>query len=232
MRRLSFLLIVSMSLGSLQAQNTLEWGLNALAGFPQGDFKSETDDSSFGFEASLGIGSKYLPVTFGVSAGYYNLGEATYVAPTDTGDQTNKADHQITQIDSSVESAQFQVFFKIHKDYKYMEPYFEVMAGYQHVSVETLVESTNFAQERLREKLDGGSASAGLGGGVAYFLHRQPETRKGSIQLVLGARYTVGLEYDFLKPETLVHIDDDWQYSIEQKNIALFHVRAGLHFIF
>ena len=207
-------------------QSSVEWGLDLITGFPQGDMKSETTASSLGLEGSLGYHTGRLPLTCGLMLGYLNLGSKEYNPSASTAKALD-----IQNVRTSYNAYYSQIFLKVHHDFGSMEPYFEMLAGYQSLKVESAISFSDSSQSQFSESLDHGAPNFGLGGGTSYFLYKQA-SRKNSIQLTLGFRYTIGTDYEFLDPESLALVDGNYQYLFKQKNVPLFLLKAGLHFIF
>lgn len=204
-------------------------GLNFLVSWPQSDFKSETNDSGLGFEGSVAYQPKKMPVSLGLSLGYLNLGNGGSTENS-TSRSTGKL-LDISQVQTSYNSFHSNLFLKVYSDQGLMEPYFEILCGYQKLDIETIVDFSNQDQASFRGKLDHASLNFGIGGGVSYYLFKT-QTRKNAIQLQLGVRYTMGNDFDFLDPNSLTYSNNQYSYLIQQKNVSLFLFKAGLHFIF
>jgi len=211
----------------------MAWGLDLLGSWPQSSFKSETTDSGLGLEGSLAWHHGRMPVSFGLSLGYINLGEGGS-SPLKTSPAKGLSPLlEVDRVKTSYDSLYSNLFLIVHRDFGLTEPYFEILAGYQKLDVETVIDFSNSGQARFIESIDHGSLNFGIGGGLSYFIYRdQPDIRKHSIQLRLGVRYTMAADYDFVDPDSIAWINDHYTYTLEQKSLGLFMIKAGLHFIF
>jgi len=211
------------------AQNTVQLGLNGLAGFPQGEFKNKINTVGGGLDLECLYAPGHGPFGFGLSGGFMIYGYEKHREIV----QTNNADFHV---DVSTTNSIFfgHLLFRIQNKYGNIRPYLDGLLGFKYFATITEMDDPDWYDdddEISQCSYDdtvlsyGGSAGIMLRvyGGSFHRRHRKPE-----IFIDLRLRYLRGGNAVYLKKGGINRVNGNLVYDVQESETDLLTTHLGV----
>ena len=203
-----------------------EAGLSFMVGVPQGEFSDNVSDPGFGIDLYGGLGLAPSPFTLGLDVGFMVYGRDVRTVPfsSTVGPAVN------VDVITTNNIVQSHLILRLQPQSGSVRPYVDGRFGFKYLFTETRVrDEDDFDNESIASSnnFDDFALSYGAGAGVAINLYRprmkpdQPGTPSiGAVELVIGAKYLLGSEADYLREGALVDLNENGRLDESELNIA------------
>lgn len=216
-----------------------EAGLSFMVGVPQGEFSDNVSDPGFGIDLYGGLGLAPSPFTVGLDVGFMIYGRDVRNVPfsSTVGPAVN------VDVVTTNNIVQSHLILRLQPQSGAVRPYVDGRFGFKYLFTETRVRSErDFNDEPIASSnnFDDFALSYGAGAGVAINVYRpqmkpdKPGTPSiGAVELVIGAKYLLGGEADYLREGALEDLNengrlDDSELDIARSRTSLLEPHLGV----
>jgi hypothetical protein len=232
-RRLIGLLIVPCLAGALSAQPRFQGGLNFAVGFPQGEFKQNTNADGYGLSGQFAY---RLPETsFWIGA---NLGFLIY------GSDTHEINYPGAPVWVDVTTTNSilmgHLMFRIQSPEGSIRPYIDGLIGFNYLWTETKLQNQDNDEDNeiaSSTNFDDSAWSYGAGAGIFFQVYSPPENEDGTrpldgVFVDVGIRYLRGTEAKYLIEGSITNFGNEWQYDVKKSvtDIVVAHLGVAVTF--
>ncbi len=208
-------------------QDRFELSVDAIGGFPRGEFEDTLNDEGYGVNLYFGYNNGRSPWSIGLDLGFLRYGETSL-------DDPFGCCGFIDEIETSNNIYLGHAVARWQPRWPQFNPYLEGLLGVKRFETETSVFADDFTDAiDTDQNFSDSSVSYGLGAGFDLPLTGPAAPgRRAAIALQLGARWLWGETAEYVLEDTVGFIDAEPVFEVASSKTNMFDVRLGAAFRF